>query len=166
MKTLVVYYSYEGNTGFIAEQIKTAASADILRLELADDKKRSGLSKYIWGGRQVFAHEKPALKPYTVQIEPYDLIIIGGPVWAGAIAPALNSFLAQTKIENKKIALFCCHGGGKGKALEKLKALLPGNTFLAEVSFVNPLKGDKQDQAHTVTGWVRTLLENPVRYQS
>lgn len=159
MKTLVVYYSFEGNTGFIAEQIKTAASADILRLELVEDKKRGGLSKYIWGGRQVMAHEKPALKPYDVQIDSYDLIIIGGPVWAGSPAPALGSFLAQTKIENKKVALFCCHAGGKGKALEKLKAMLPGNTITGEVSFVNPLKGDKQEQVHTVTGWVRGLLE-------
>ncbi|MDR1306657.1 MAG: NAD(P)H-dependent oxidoreductase [Treponema sp.] len=161
MKTLVVYYSFEGNTGFIAEQIKTAASADILRLELTEDKKRSGLSKYIWGGRQVMTHKKPALKPYDVQIDPYDLIIIGGPVWAGSPAPALSSFLARTKIENKRVALFCCHAGGKGRALEKLKALLSGNTFAGEVSFVNPLKGDRQEQIHTVTGWVSGLLENP-----
>jgi flavodoxin len=157
MKTLVVYYSYEGNSALVAAELKKAAGADILELKTEDDKARTGLAKYFWGGQQVFTHAQPKLKPYTVSIEGYDLIIIGGPVWAGSPAPALQSFLAETKISGKKLGLFVCHGGGKGKALDKLKALLPGNTIAGEIDFVNPGKQDRGAVAKQIGEWAGSL---------
>ncbi|MDR1909736.1 MAG: NAD(P)H-dependent oxidoreductase, partial [Spirochaetaceae bacterium] len=142
MKTLVIYYSYEGNSEFVAAQIKAALGADLLRIETEDDRKRTGLSKFIWGGKQVFSRALPELKPYEVDIGAYDLIILGCPVWAGSPAPALRSFLARTPVKDKRIALFVCHGGGKGETLEKLKRELPGNTFVGDLDLANPLKGD------------------------
>ncbi|MDR1949162.1 MAG: NAD(P)H-dependent oxidoreductase [Spirochaetaceae bacterium] len=157
MKILVVYYSLEGNCGFIAEEIKKILGADLLRLETVDEKRRAGLAKYVWGGRQVFTKAKPPLKPYAADIDAYDLIIIGAPVWAGSPAPALNSFLAQTRIANKKLALFCCCGGGKGAFFDKLKAALPGNTFAGEIAFTNPGKEDPQKAREQLKGWLKII---------
>jgi flavodoxin len=157
MKTLVIYYSYEGNSALAAEEIKKAAGADILELKTEDTAKRTGLAKYFWGGKQVFTHQYPKLKPYTVDPALYDLIIIGAPVWAGSPAPALHSFLGETKITGKRVALFCCHAGGKGKALDKLKALLPGNTIAGEIDFVNPANQDRGELTKRIGDWVRTL---------
>jgi flavodoxin len=158
MKSLVIYYSYDGNCAMIAEQIKSAARADILQLRTEEEKRREGLAKYFWGGRQVITHKRPALKPYTAAVEAYDLIFLGTPVWAGSPAPALNSFLAETKIGGKKIALFCCHAGAKGKVFEKLRAALPGNTIAGEIDFVNPAKQDRQKALGEVDAWVKRLL--------
>jgi flavodoxin len=158
MKTLVIYYSYDGNSALVAEELKRAAGADILEIKLEDEKVRTGFAKYAWGGKQVFTHAHPKLKPYTVTIEDYDRIILGGPVWAGSPAPALRSFIAATKISGKKLGLFLCHGGGKGKAMDKLKALLPGNTIAAEIDFVNPAKLEKAAMAKRIEEWVGTLF--------
>lgn len=157
MKTAVIYFSYEGNCEMIAEQIHKTLNADILPLHLEDDKTRKGLAKYFWGGRQVLLHKNPALKPYSIAIEQYDFIIIGAPVWAGSPAPPLNTFLEQTKIRGKKIALFCCHAGGKGKALEKLGAMVPGNTIVGEIDFVNPIKQDTQRVLGKLERWLQSL---------
>jgi flavodoxin len=154
MKTLVIYYSYEGNSALVAEELKKAANADLLELKTEDDTVRTGFAKYFWGGKQVFTHKNPKLKPYTVTIEDYDSIILGAPVWAGSPAPALQSFLGETKIRGKKLGLFCCHGGGKGKALDKLRALLPGNTIAGEIDFVNPAKQDRTAVAKQIGEWV------------
>jgi len=141
MKTLIVYYSYEGNCASIAEKIKAAMpGTDTLRLSTAEDKQRGALAKYLWGGRQVFHKKKPALNPYSVDLSAYEFIIIGTPVWAWSYAPALRSFFEAEKIQGKRVALFCCHGGGKGKTLEKMKNALPGNTFAGEIDFREPLK--------------------------
>jgi flavodoxin len=141
MKVLIAYYSYEGNCASVADKIKAARpDADVLRLVAEDDRPRGPVAKYIWGGKQVLSGKKPALKPCGVDVNVYDLIIMGTPVWAGSYAPAIASFIAETKIEGKTFALFCCHAGGKGRALEKLKAALTGNTFTATVDFRNPLK--------------------------
>ncbi|AEF83542.1 flavodoxin [Treponema primitia ZAS-2] len=157
MKTLVIYYSYEGNSALAAEEIKKAAGADLLELKTEDDTRRTGLAKYFWGGKQVVTHQSPKLKPYTVNPGDYELIIIGGPVWAGSPAPALQSFLGETKITGKRIALFVTHAGGKGKALDKLKALLPGNTIAGEIDLVNPGKQERAAVSKQIGDWVKAI---------
>jgi flavodoxin len=157
MKTLIVYYSYDGNSALVAEELKKAAAADILELKTEDEKVRTGFAKYAWGGKQVLTHAHPKLKPYTVNIEDYARIIIGGPVWAGTPAPALQSFIAQTKISGKRLGLFICHAGGKGKAMDKFKALLSGNTIAAEIDFINPAKLDRAAVAKQIAEWVGTF---------
>jgi len=158
MKTAVIYYSYGGSCALIAEILKTELNADAFRIETLDDKKRKGFSLFFWGGGQVFMGKKPPLKPLSVDIGSYDLIVFGTPVWAGSPAPAIASFLSKNSISGKKIALFCCHGGGKGKALDKLKALLGGNTFIGETDFVYPTKTDSAALKQKISEWAKTLV--------
>jgi flavodoxin len=157
MKTVVVYYSYDGNCAFIAKQLKSQLNADIVALETADEKKRTGLAKYAWGGSQVFMRKKPALKPYNFDPAAYDLIVLGTPVWAGSPSPAIVSFLSRTKIAGKRIALFICHAGGRGKAMEKFEALLPGNTIAGKIDFINPARGDPEEALKKTAEWVKTI---------
>jgi flavodoxin len=57
--TLIVYYSYEGNTEFIARTIPTVLDGDIIRLTPKKEMESRGLTKYFWGGIDFF---KPKLK--------------------------------------------------------------------------------------------------------
>ncbi|MDR2394686.1 MAG: NAD(P)H-dependent oxidoreductase [Treponema sp.] len=157
MKTGVIYFSYEGNCRLIAEQINAVVHGDILALQLEEDKPRKGLAKYVWGGRQVILNQRPALKPYTFDSTAYDLLIIGTPVWAGSPTPALDTFLEQTRITGKQVALFCCCAGSKGKVFDKLKRSLPGNTFVGEMVFINPAKQDTGALATRIRLWLEEL---------
>jgi flavodoxin len=167
MKTLVVFYSYDGNSALVAEELKRALGSapgkalgegcDTLELKTRDEAKRSGLAKYFWGGRMVLTHKNPALMPWDAAIDRYDLIILGGPVWAGAPAPALQTFIAEAKMQGKRIGLFVCHAGGPGKALDKLKALLPGNDIAGSIDFLNPGKQDRSAVTAQIDGWVKGL---------
>jgi flavodoxin len=157
MKTAVVFYSYDGNCAFVADEIQKRLDADLIHLETTDEKKRGGFAKYFWGGSQVFMHKKPPLKPYTFDAADYDRIIIGAPVWAASPAPPLATFLSQTKICGKKLALFLCHAGGKGNAMSKLKAMLPGNTIAAETDFVNPARGNAEAVTRQIDEWLKGI---------
>jgi flavodoxin len=157
MKTLIVYYSYEGNCALVAETLKELLNADILEIKTEDEKKRGGLAKFVWGGRQVLTHSKPALKPYAFDAGLWDLVILGTPVWAGSPAPAMASFLDKTKISGKRIALFACHAGGMGRALDKFKALLPLNIIAGEIGIANPLRQGKQALKVKLGDWVKEL---------
>ena len=159
MKTAVVYFSLDGNCAFVAEQIKTELNAELIQLYMQDDKKRRGFIKILWGGGMVFKHIKPPLKPYTFDPAAYDLIIIGAPVWAGSPAPPIQTFLSETDISGKKIALFVCHGGGKGKALNIFKALLSGNEIIAETDFVNARKNNAEVKRQ-ISDWVKGIGGN------
>jgi flavodoxin len=146
MKTAVIFFSYDGNSAFIAQQIKTRLNADLVQLYLTDEKKRGKFASLFWGGAMVFSRKNPPLKPYNFDPSVYDLIILGAPIWAGSPAPPLKTFLAQTPITGKKLALFVCHGGGPGKSLEKFKALVPGNEIVSTADFLLPLRNKEETQ--------------------
>ena len=158
MKTAVIYYSYGGNSALVAEILKAELRADVFRIETLDSKKRKGFSLFLWGGGQVFFGKKPPLKPLSVDINAYDLIVLGTPVWAGSPTPAIVSFLSKNSITGKKIALFCCHAGGMGKALEKLKAMLNGNTIKGETDFKFSAKMDNAELKQKINEWAKTLF--------
>jgi flavodoxin len=157
MKTAVIYYSLDGNTAKIAEIIKAAVNADSYEIKTTDTKKRKGLIKILWGAAQVMTGKKPALLPLPVDINAYDLIILGTPVWAGSPAPALAAFIGSTKISGKKLALFCCHRGGMGNVFGKLKKYLFGNSFSGEIDFREALKENPADLHQKITGWLKTI---------
>ena len=120
-KALVIFYSFEGNTKFIAENIAHEIGADTLELKPKDDVSSKGFMKYFWGGKQVFMKHSPELFPLDKNPNDYNILFIGTPVWAFSFTPTLKTFFEQNHFENKKIALFCCHGGGKMKTLKKIK---------------------------------------------
>ncbi|MBW2046297.1 MAG: flavodoxin [Deltaproteobacteria bacterium] len=159
MRSLVVYYSLEGNTKFISEVIAKACGADILELKLRDEAKPTGFKKYLWGGRQVFKREKPQLIPFDKNPQDYDIIFIGTPVWAWRHAPAVETFFSDTDLRDKKIALFCCHGGGKGKTLDKMKGRLQGNEIIGQIDFKEPLRYGKDASSERATTWVSEIMK-------
>lgn len=140
MKILVVFYSLEGNTKFVAEAIASAVKADTLELKPKKDINSKGFMRYFWGGKQVMMNERPELLPVGKNPVDYDILFIGTPVWSFTYAPALNTFFSTAKPAGKKVAVFCSHSGGMKKTLDNMKEALAGNTILGETDFIDPLK--------------------------
>lgn len=158
MKTLVVFYSLEGNTKLMAESIAKEVDADILELKPQKDINSCGFMKYVWGGRAVMMKAKPELLPLTKNPQDYDLVFIGTPVWACRYAPALDTFFSEHKLSGKKIALFCCHKGAKGKIFDKMKDALNINEILGSIDFKDPLKNNPDVNVQKAKDWARKIL--------
>lgn len=157
MSTLVVYFSLDGNTKFIAETIGKTINADMIELKTSKQYPTEGFRKYLWGGKSVVFGEKPKLTNDRVDLKRYETILIGTPVWAGSYAPPVKSFIKQYNIQGKQIALFASHGGGGAeKCFTKLKESLPGNTFIGEIAFVEPKK-NQEDSSNEAIRWASGL---------
>ncbi|OLS14754.1 MAG: flavodoxin [Promethearchaeota archaeon CR_4] len=157
VKILVIYYSLEGNTQLIAENIAKTVNADVLRLVPEKDIKSTGGRRFFWGGKQVVMKEKPVLKPFDKNPLEYDLLFIGTPVWAWSFTPALRSFFSEVKLQGKKIAIFCTHSGGMRKTLANIKNKLAGNEILGEIDFIDPLKNPATHVSKAME-WARNLI--------
>lgn len=157
MKTLIIYYSFSGNVKFIAETMAKEIGADLLELKPEKEIKTKGFLKYFWGGRQVMMKIAPKLLPLSKNPDDYDLLIIGTPVWAWNYCPPIRSFLNQVKLRNKKIGLFCCHGGQMGKTFENIKAELSGNQIVGETNFFEPLKNKLEENIASAIKWIKEL---------
>ena len=158
MKTLVVFYSLEGNTKYISEIIAKELQADLLELKTKKVYPSAGFKKFVWGGKSVVFKEQPELTNKNIDLSAYENIVIGTPIWAGTYAAPLNTFVTQNKFSDKKVALFACNaGGGAEKCFTKLKEALPGNHFVGEVDFIDPLKNGKEESSEKAVQWAKSL---------
>ena len=159
MASIVVYYSLEGSTKLIAENVSKELSGDLLELKpVKEEVNPKSFLKFFWGGRQVMQKKKPALEPFSADLEKYSLIVIGTPVWAFTYTPAIRSFLSIAKIKDKKLAFFCCHEGTPGKTLDNLEKELPGNTVIGKKAFLNVF-ADKMRSSANAREWAAELKE-------
>ena len=62
MKTIIVYYSLEGNTDYAAGKIANAIGADTLRINPKKAYPTGGFSKFFWGGKSALMGE---CSPFT-----------------------------------------------------------------------------------------------------
>lgn len=154
-KTLIVYYSWSGNTRVVAQKIQKATGGKLFEIRLEKE--------YPTEYRQVierFRNEKntkkwPALKKKVNNIGQYDTIFIGSPNWGSSIAPPIFSFLTSHNLRGKKVIPFMTHGGGGwGHSREDMKALCPNSSFLKGLA----VKGDRAETADvSVNRWLQEL---------
>ena len=120
-KSIILYYSFEGSTKKVAKFLAKELDLPIERIKPVKDLKTKGFGKYIIGGGQVIMNKKPKLMPIEANLDDYDTVFIGSPIWAGSFVPAIKSLLESGELIGKKVAFFYCHDGGPGKAEAKIQ---------------------------------------------
>jgi flavodoxin len=158
MEKLVVYFSTEGNTEFIAQNIADQEKADLLKLEPKQELPKSNFIKYFWGSKQVLMREKPELKELDRNPKEYDQIFIGTPVWAGTISPPIRTFLSEYELKSKQVAFFCCHTGSEYKAFQEMERLLSDAELFGKVKFFKPLE-NKAEAKKKLINWLEGKIK-------
>ncbi len=94
-KVLVAYYSWSGTTKRLAQQINSQVpGSTIFEIKVPDNtfsndmNKTSDISK-----RQLANNDLPEVVEQVEKLNDYDLVLVGGPVWSGAISTPVMSFL-------------------------------------------------------------------------
>ncbi len=114
MKSIVIYYSYTGNTKKIAEKLldilKQKGEAEIHRLSPTDES-----NNFFAQAIRAFAGKKATLSNKSFDLSNYDLICLGSPVWAFAPTPAINTFLDKCQnLDGKDAICFTTYHSGAG----------------------------------------------------
>ena len=160
MKSILVYYSLEGNTAWAAERIAAATGADVLRLEPVKAYPDSGFRKFFWGGKSAVMAETPKLAPYAFDPAAYERVVFGFPVWASNVCPPIRSFIKENDLSGKRIAAFACQGGsGAGKAFARLKAALGVGELEAELVLIDPKNRPSEENERRLREFCAKLAE-------
>ncbi|SCZ79641.1 flavodoxin family protein [Pseudobutyrivibrio xylanivorans] len=159
MKTLIVYYSHEGNTDFVAKKIADKICADTLRLVPVKKYPEKGFAKFFWGGKSAVMAETPELEPYSVDLDSYEQIVFGFPVWASNITPPLRTFVKENpSIKEKKIAAFACQSGkGAENAFEKLKDSIGIVTLTSTLILIDPKDKPSDDNDRKIEEFCKEI---------
>ena len=115
MKSLITYYSFSGHTDKVAQifagVLKEKGEVRIQRLRPKDE-----ISSFMGQCKAARLHQKPELDGDVIfDLAPYDMIVIGSPVWAFAPAPSINTYLDKILgLGGKRVALLLTSGSGLG----------------------------------------------------
>jgi flavodoxin len=154
-KILVVYYSMGGNTARVARDIARLTGADIERLR--DPAHSASLGGYLKAVIDAVCEKPAQLGPLGRNPRDYALTIIGTPVWARHITPAVRAYLQRCKGDIQKVAFFVTSGDtAAGKVIPEAEALV-GRKGLAQVGFSAVELGDRARYEARLASFVRCL---------
>lgn len=150
-RNLIVYFSRYGNTDY-PENVDATTSASIVSI----NNRKYGATEYIAdviqnyvGGDVVLIETEepypenfsevvmqnhleqqqeflPKLKHLNINLDDYDVVYVGYPVWATTMPQAVSSFLQKFDFSGKTIIPFCTHDGyGSGSSYKDIKSIVP-----------------------------------------
>ena len=128
---LVLYYSQTSNTKAVAEEIAQQLGADIeeiVPVNPYDGDFQATIERCMQEKEQGVITE---IQPLASDINKYDVVFIGYPVWFGTYAPPVAAFLKQTDLSGRKIVPFCTFGsGGLESSVKELAEQQPNAEIL------------------------------------
>jgi flavodoxin len=116
MKTIVLYYSLSGTTKTEAERV--ASEKDAVLCQIKELEKRNPLSTFFSGCPDAMKRKASKIQPLGYDLNDFDRIVIGCPIWAGFPVPAFNA-VVNLLPRGKEIELFFCSAGGKEEKSEQ-----------------------------------------------
>ena len=130
-KTLVVFFSQTGNTKAVGNTIRELIGADIFELKASEPYPNYYHAIRVRAKAEQEKDIHPLLQALPKNIERYDTIFIGSPIWNYTIAQPIATFLGKFDFKGKTIIPFCTHGGGgAGHSASDIAKRTPGAKVL------------------------------------
>ena len=134
-KRLVAYFSASGVTAKVAENLADAIGADIFEIQPEVPYTKADLNWMDKKSRSTIEMSDPTSRPAIAakrdNMDEYDTIFVGFPIWWYIAPTIINTFLESYDLKGKTIIPFATSGGSDmGKTNEKLAPSCPGAKLL------------------------------------
>lgn len=130
-KALVAYFSASGTTAKVAKDLAEATGADLYEIKPEAPYTRADLNWQDKGSRTTKEMNdeacRPAIAGAVEQMESYDTVFVGFPVWWYVEPRIIDTFLESYDFSGKTVVPFATSGGsGLGKAPQRMQTLASG----------------------------------------
>lgn len=156
--TLVVYFSWSGNTKAVAESIQTQTGADIFEIVPADPYTDDYNDLLDIAQDEQRNDARPEISGTIDNMDAYSTIYLGFPNWWGDMPMILYSFLDEYDLSGKTILPFCTSGGsGFSGSIATIQEMEPDAKVIENGLSVSDSGAANPDDA--VTEWLGSLEE-------
>ena len=138
--TLVAYFSATGNTEGIAQHLQAVLNAEVYEIipaePYSDEDLNYNVSHCRANQEQNDLDARPAIDGGVDNLEAYDVIFLGYPIWWGEAPRIISTFLESYDFTGKTIVPFCTSGSsGMGGSAEHLAGLAGSAVWLEGARF-------------------------------
>lgn len=156
-RKLVAYFSASGVTAKLAEALSEAIGGDLYAIEPEVPYTKADLNWMDKNSRSTVEMKDPTSRPAIAgkqdNMDDYDTIFVGFPIWWYVAPTIINTFLESYDFTGKTIVPFATSGSsGMGKTNEKLLPSCPGAKLLEGKVWKKSAKADE------LAAWVNNLL--------
>ena len=138
MNKIFIYYSHSGNGDKVANYLMTKG-IDIRKV-IAKDLPKGKFGSIMTGGFLATINHKTKLIDFNSDINSYDHVIIGTPIWNSRLSCPINTVLSKLDLTNKKLTFILYSAtGNDNKAMKKIKKLYPNANI---INIKEPNKND------------------------
>ena len=154
-KTLVVYFSWSGNTRAVAEAIQTELDADIFEIATVDGYSEDYNTVLDEAQTEQKENARPELAASIEHFDQYDTVFFGFPNWWGDMPMAMYTVLDDYDFSGKTLIPFVTSGGsGFSDTLSAIAAAEPDADILDGLA----LSGSSVDSAgDQIKAWLDGL---------
>ncbi len=122
MRKIFIYYSFTGNGDCVASYLKRVGF-DAYKVVTYESLPKSRFLSIIVGGFKAMINYKDKIGEFDIDLNKYDKIIIGSPIWNSRLSSPINSLLDKINLSGKDVTFVLYSGSGKeNKAAEILKS--------------------------------------------
>lgn len=132
-KYLIAYFSASGVTKRVAEKLATVVGGDLYEITPEKPYTKEDLNWMDKNSRSSVEMKnksfRPAITGKVENMEEYDVVYIGFPIWWYVAPTIINTFLESYDFSGKTIIPFATSGGsGLGNTINELKPSCSDNT--------------------------------------
>ena len=111
MKKIFIYFSETGNGDVVADYLNDNGY-EIRKVEAKKKLPKVMFFQMMVGGFQAATNKKPKLLDFDTNIDKYDEVVIGSPIWFDRLAAPTNTMLDIIDLSDKKVSFILYSGGG------------------------------------------------------
>ena len=121
MKKIFIYFSLTGSGDVVSDYMKKNGY-DIRKVISKYKYPKKMFPLMMVGGFKALTKMKDKLIDFDSNIDDYDEVVIGTPIWFDRVSSPINSVLSKLDLSNKKVSFIFYSASGEGKkATERLK---------------------------------------------
>lgn len=158
-KILVAYFSWSGNTKDAADYIATKLGADTFRIERVKPYPTEYQPCTEDAKAEKEAAERPAIKGRIENMDQYDVVFVGVPVWWYTAPMPVFTFLEQYDFKGKTVIPFCtCYTGEYNTLKDIIKATTVANHRDGLTIVTHEMGGNGMDKKHAeIDKWLKSI---------
>ena len=153
-KVLISYFSASGVTKKVAETIKEYTLGDLFEIEPTTKYTSEDLDWTNKQSRSTIEMEnksfRPPIKNKVTNINDYDTVIIGFPVWWYTAPTIINTFIEENDLRNKNVYVFVTSGSSSvDGSFNDLK-----NTY-RDINFISGKRFSENVTKEEINEWIK-----------